>query len=143
MDKTKYEKVVNGENIVHVRTGNGLSQNGYGFLLLCFFIVLSPRDWYNGIWVNLSKSAAFSPLLQTAQCQRPEENVQPLSGIVILPSRLPQHFGGLRGRQELLCWPRDLIFIFFFFEQQYFPGFVPVLCGPSALPSSFFASLAP
>ena len=82
------------------------------------------------------------PRLQTAQCPRPEENFQPLSGIVILPSWLPQHFDGLRSRHQLR-WPRDLIFIFFIFEQQYFPGFVPDLCGPSALPPLFFTSLAP
>ena len=30
LDKTKPDKLVNGKNIVHVRIGNGLSQNGYG-----------------------------------------------------------------------------------------------------------------
>ena len=30
LDKTKPETLVNGKNTVHIRTGNGLSQNGYG-----------------------------------------------------------------------------------------------------------------
>ena len=32
--KTNPEKLVNGKNTVHVRTGNGLSQNGCGFRVL-------------------------------------------------------------------------------------------------------------
>ena len=31
VDKTKPEELVNGKDTAHVRTGNGLSQNGYGF----------------------------------------------------------------------------------------------------------------
>ena len=58
------------------------------------FYLLLPRSHFRPF---------ASPRLQTGQCLRPEEKVQPLvTGIVILPSWLPQHFDGLRSRQELL-----------------------------------------
>ena len=43
LDKTKPETLVNGKNTVHVRTGNGLSQNGYGICSKVDCFVLAAK----------------------------------------------------------------------------------------------------
>ena len=65
---------------------------------------------------------ATSPLTlrpQTAQCLRPEETFQPLvTGIVTLPPWHPQHFDGLRSRQELLFFSASRSHFHLFFRSS-------------------------
>ena len=89
-------------------------------------------------------SAHASDHFQPADCLRPEDNLQPLvARIVILPSRLPQHFDGLRSRQEFLSLfsaPRSLFPLFHFFEKLYLPGCLSRI-SPASILFCHFGSL--
>ena len=75
LDKAKPEALVNGKNTVRVRTGNGLSQNGYG----CSFANPSRQVSLHSMNPELNSLLQDSQALRwarTRRCWRPIESLR-------------------------------------------------------------------
>ena len=65
LDKTKPDKLVNGTNTAHVRTRNGLSQSGYGFLqrddvpFHCNLLLDGSFPSTSGSWIPVAYAESF------------------------------------------------------------------------------------